>query len=136
MPMVKIRLIGKSRPAVEQVLTQLQLTASVEGQQWSHQERLHEWRLDAMVMLPVESQPPASWAAWRPSLVEELDLPSYVRNQLVRCGVTTVKKLLATPEETIRSFHNIGPKGFQAIVDALQRHGLFASSALARTWFE
>jgi hypothetical protein len=55
MTQVKIRLIGKTRLAVEEVLSHLQATASVQGQKWSHHEVLNEWRLDATLALPASS---------------------------------------------------------------------------------
>ena len=134
MTQVKIRLIGKTRLAVEEVLSHLQSTASVQGQKWSHHEGLDEWRLDATLALPASSQLPTSGSDGRPILVEDLDLPALTRNALRRCGVPTVEKLLETPEETLRVFPNVGQKGLQAIVDCLKRRGLYSSSALAKTW--
>lgn len=84
MTQVKIRLIGKRRMAVEEVLSHLQSTASVQGQKWIHHEGLNEWRLDATLALPAPSQSPTSGSDGRPILVEDLDLPSLTRNALRR----------------------------------------------------
>jgi hypothetical protein len=139
MTQVKICLIGKTREAVEEVRRHLEETASMQGQQLTCQRGLTEWRLDATLVLPAPSQLSTSGYDGQPVLVEGLDWPAgpiytHARNYLVRGGVSTVEKLLSMPEEQVLSLRNMGPKGVQAIVDCLKQHGLYSSSALAKTW--
>lgn len=139
MTQVKMRLIGKTRKAVEEVLAHLEETASVQEQRWSFQRGGTDWCLDATLALPAAGQPSKSGSERQPVLVEELDWPagglsSHTRNTLARANIRSVEKLLEMPEEQLHNVRNLGPKGIQVIVDCLKQHGVYASSALAKTW--
>jgi hypothetical protein len=67
--------------------------------------------------------------------LEELRLPPRVHNALFH-HLSTLEEVLQTSELTFLGMRSLGPKGIQIIVECLKQSGIFASSALAKTWPE
>lgn len=47
--------------------------------------------------------------------IQYLPIPAITRNALEKANITTLADLLSTPDQTIKSIRNIGPKGFEEI---------------------